>query len=168
MAWTLQGITDLKHLLEKIWKHNLETHIGNICQCCVKLTRLSIFFVRLSAVSLMKVANRNSLYRHSEWGSPQIMEWIKFLGGHKLATGRMKLPHHSTRACFWTLLSSSLFLDSQLADHLFKLQIRDNSKLAAWLYVYFLWKITGLLRLNKEPDADQGKCRELRLFRQMS
>lgn len=122
-AWTQQGIVDLKHLSDKIKKHECSTtHIGN----GVKLSMLGKVNIacQLDEGHRIAVQRHNELVKKNRHALSRIVDCIKFCGAHELALrGSDESSTSLSRGVFVDLVEQFSFLDSQLADHLSNTQV---------------------------------------------
>ncbi|XP_041842116.1 zinc finger MYM-type protein 1-like isoform X2 [Melanotaenia boesemani] len=122
-AWTEQGVVDLKHLSDKIKKHECSTsHIGN----GVKLTMLGKVNIacQLDEGHRFAVQRHNELVKKNRHSLSRIVDCIKFCGAHELSLrGSDESSTSLNRGVFLDLVDQFSFLDSQLADHLSNTQV---------------------------------------------
>ena len=116
-AWTQQGVVDLKHLSDKIKKHECSAgHIGN----CIKLSMLG----KVHTGCQLDEGHRISTQRYNEQVKnrhclSRIVDCIKFCVTHELAMrGSDESATSKQKGVFVDLVEQFSYLDSQLADHL--------------------------------------------------
>lgn len=126
-SWTVKGITDLKHLSERVKKHEAsEIHIEND----IKFN----LFGNVNISNSLSEAFRISNQRHNEQVDKnrhvlnRIINCIKFCGTHELPLrGHDEGENSCNRGVFLDLVSEIASLDSILSEHLRNATVSKNT-----------------------------------------
>ena len=125
--WTNKGYNDLKHLSERISKHECsKAHMNN----CVSLQ----MFGKVNILSAIDSGYRRSIIKHNELvdrnrhALNRIINCIKFCGFHELPLrGHDEVEGSATRSVFLDLVTYTADLDGAFRDHLEKYNVVKNT-----------------------------------------
>ena len=125
--WTNKGYNDLKHLSERISKHECSKALMNNC---VSLQ----MFGNVNILSAIDAGYRRSIIKHNELidrnrhALNRIINCIKFCGFHELPLrGHDEVEGYANRGVFLDLVTYTADLDGAFRDHLEKYNVVKNT-----------------------------------------
>ena len=141
--WTNKGCNDLKHLSERISKHECSKAHMNNCVSLQMFGKVHILFA-IDADYRRSIIKHNELVDRNTHALNRIINCIKFCGFHELPLrGHDEVEGSANRGVFLDLVTYTADLDSAFRDHLEKYNVvkntwksKQNDLLSCMLKVY--------------------------------